>query len=266
MMTNSSRSNTNTQHSRKLNAWRRRRNARRQNANQIQIIGDDTERKITSYTTPNQLMIFEKEIRNVSCEYGKIFSAESVRAALTRHINDRIESADKLSLHEVLGNTIETEEIVVTRHVYTEEFEFRGKFLNKFATKTTLNRLENLILTFSKLEISSVVNDEHLDIRNAILIDEDLSPQWKSEMIPKIKMKVSNVVEHVQKIIEENFVIDMKIQCTTIGKDRFISIGYKPIRRTKLNLAKVSYFKKISESKKTMGFNILKNIKTANHY
>ena len=82
-------------------------------------------------------------------------------------------------------------------------------------------------------------------------------------MILKNKAKVVDVIDHIDELVVENFILDIRIQDFKIEKEVFTAIHYKAIPRKKLNLATVTRMGSPEpNAPRTMGFQIINHVRT----
>ena len=224
-------------------------------------LGENYLAKVNPTILPKEIVIFDKKIDDLQKETGKIYRTKHVHLALADMIDGRLKEIndETVKVNDVIGGIMQLRDVTIQCiHHQNSQLEINGKFLKRNITRNTSKRLESIILTFSKMECNATWGKEHMHDGTSIVIGDNLFPSWKTRMILKKGIKISDVIERIEDLVVDNFILDVKIQDMKIAEEVFTSIHYKAIPRIKLNFANVSL---MTSSKtnfvRTNGFRIM---------
>ena len=232
----------------------------------VKVMGEDYHGTFPGVTLPKEIIVYDKKIDDFKKEIGKIYRSKRVHGALSEMIDTKLNhiNTEKVQVNEVIGGSMQLKNVKITRTKHSNsQMEIDGKFLKSNITRVTSRRIETIILLFSKLESNDSHERKRIHSGSTIAIEEDLIPSWETKMILKNKVKVVDVINHIDDLVVENFILDIRIQDFKIEKDVFTAIHYKAIPRKKLNLATVTRIGSTDpDSPRTTGFQIINHVRS----
>ena len=227
----------------------------------VKSVGEHYQANVGPAILPREIIIFDKKIYDLQKEIGKIYRTKHVHLALADMIESKLNEIndETVKVNSVIGGTMQLRDVTIECIPHkNSHLEINGKFLKKNITRNTSRRLETIILSFSKMECNGTWGKEGMYNGTSIAIEDYLIPSWKTRMIMKNGIKISDVIERIEDLIVHNFILDIKIQDIKIEKEVFTSVHYKAIPRKKLNLATVTLMGSPKQNSiRTNGFRII---------
>ena len=245
----------------KSNKHGRRTGDKMERRTRVTVLGEDYHGTFPFTILPKEIVVFDKQIKELKSEVGKIYRTNRVHAALAESVDARLEQNDneKVKANDMIGGVIRLKDVEIQcmKHL-NSQLEIKGKFLKRDITRDSSRRIETIILSFSKMECYGCREREGTYNRTSIVIKDSFVPAWETRMILKSKIKVADVIERIEDLVINNFILDIKIQDIKIEKEVFTSIHYKAIPRDELNLAPVTLMGSLNaNSLLTKGFRII---------
>ena len=232
----------------------------------VKVVGEDYHGTFPGVILPKEIIVYDKKIDDFKKEIGKIYRSKRVHEALSEMVDTRLNhiNTEKVQLNNAIGGSIQLKDVKITCTKHSNNrIEIDGKFLKRNITRVTSRRIETIILLFSKLESNDSHERKRIYSGLTTVIEEDLIPSWETKMILKKKVKVVDVIDHIDDLVVENFILDIRIQDFKIEKEVFTAIHYKAIPRKKLNLATVTRMGRSDpNSLRTTGFQIINHVRS----